>query len=418
MANSISTTQYLVDETLIRTIQYTSLAKVANRQLEEDFLKLRVAPGRTLNYRIEMKFTAGTGSTAYPQPYNVIERPLTIDQQRWTMVNFDGFELTFDRVRDKPYLDQMLVPRARTLAYSAEAYIAQKLVTSLNYTVGTPGVPLTFATISYAAALASQLGIPQDGQRYFAINAMDSATLAQTLFNSFNKDVNTAALMDNFIGHLSGFDFFVSNFLPVQIAGAGDSGTLTTPPTGYVGAGVVTNGPITSGNTITVSGVSATSGVTVANVGDLLSVAASGQTYVYVADTQQTLTMYNAQFVVTAAVVTSGTSGDVTYTVSPDIITSGPTQNISQAIPNGAQLLLMKTHNNNAAFHSSCIVFAAPALKELRGGIEVATAWSNTYKFAIVYSLGGDVVNYRQNDRMDIIFGCTINPEMGILVVS
>lgn len=418
MANNISTTQYLVDETLVRTIQYTSFAKVANRQLEEEFLKLRVAPGRTLNYRIEMKFLAGTGSTAVPQPYNVVERPLTINQQRWTMVNFDGFELTFDRVRDKPYLDQMLIPRARTLAYSAEAYIANQLQTNLNYSVGVPGTPITFATIAAASALASQIGIPQDGQRFFALNANDSVNLAVTLQNSFNRDVNTAALMDGFIGHLSGFDFFISNFLQTQIAGAGDSGTLTNPPTGYVGAGIVTNGPITSGNTITVSGVSTTSGVVVANVGDLLSVAPSGNTFFFNPDTQQTLTNYPAQFVIESVVTTAGTSGDVTYTVSPVIVTSGATQNISQPIPNGAQLLLMKTHNVNVAFHSSCIVFAAPALKELRGGVETATAWSNTYKIAIVYSLGGDVTNYRQNDRMDIIFGVAINPEMGILVVS
>jgi hypothetical protein len=418
MANSITTTQYLVNETLVRTIQYTSFAKVANRQLEEEFMNLRVAPGRTLNYRIEMKFTAGTGSTAVPQPYNVIERPLTVNQQRWTMVNFDGFELTFDRVRDKPYLDQMLIPRARTLAYSAETYIAQQLQTNLSYSVGTPGVPITFATIAYANALASQLGIPQDGQRYFALNPMDSANLAITLQNSFNKDVNTGALMDGFIGHLSGFDFFVTNFLQVQIAGAGDSGTLTTPPTGYVGAGVVTNGPITAGNEISVSGLSTTAGVTAFNAGDLISIAVSGNTYLYNPDTQQTLTAYPAQFVVTAPVVTVGTTGTANVFVEPAIVTSGPSQNISQPIPNGAQLLLMKTHNVSVAFHSSCIVFAAPALKQLRGGVETATAFSNTYKFAIVYSLGGDVVNYRQNDRMDIIFGVAINPEMGILIVS
>ena len=54
-----------------------------------------------------------------------------------------------------------------------------------------------------------------------------------------------------------------------------------------------------------------------------------------------------AQFVVTAQ-VTSDNSGDASILVNPTIVVSGARQNISAAIPNGAQLYLC---NNHTMFH-------------------------------------------------------------------
>lgn len=412
MPNNISTTQYLTNETLVRLVNYTSFIKVANRQLEEDFRTLRLAPGRTLNYRKEQRFLAGEGASAKPSDYDTNIAPLTIEKQFHSLVNFDGFELTFDRVRDRPYLDMMLIPRAKALAYAAEKYVAFKLQTQLYYQVGTPGVPITFATITEVDALMTEVGIPEDGQRYFAISPGSSATLSQTLYNSFNKDVNTGALMDGFIGHLSGFNFFKSNFLRKQVAGAGDGGTFTAPA-GYLGGGIVTNGPILAGNLISVSGVA--SNQLVFNIGDKITLEPAADVFLVNFGTYEALST-PAQFVVTAPVFSTGTTANIT--VSPTIITTGVEQNLSAPIPQGAQILLAQTHNESVAFHSSALVFAAPALKELRGGIEAATAWSDVYKLAIVYSLGGDIVNYRQNDRMDIICGAAINGEMGVIVMS
>ena len=68
-------------------------------------------------------------------------RPLTIDTQFHTMVEFSGFELTFDRARDQPYLDMMLNPRAKSLANLVEQFIATTNFQKQVYqAVGTPGV--------------------------------------------------------------------------------------------------------------------------------------------------------------------------------------------------------------------------------------------------------------------------------------
>ena len=124
-----------------------------------------------------------------------------------------------------------------------------------------------------------------------------------------------------------------------------------------------------------------------------------------------------AQFVVLTSTVSSG-GGTATITVSPTIVISGARQNISGAIPNGAQLLLAEDHNESIAFQNQSIVFAAPPITELKGGVEAVTTYSDLYKMALTYTLGADIRNYVQLDRLDIICGVALNPEFAVIVMS
>jgi hypothetical protein len=124
-----------------------------------------------------------------------------------------------------------------------------------------------------------------------------------------------------------------------------------------------------------------------------------------------------AQFVVTAQVASDG-GGNATIPISPTIVISGARQNISAAIPNGAQLYRANTHNVSLAFHNQAVVFAAPPIKELKGGVEAVTSYSDLYKIALTYSLGADIRNYLQLDRIDVICGVAINPEFAVRVMS
>ena len=414
-ANVFETTSYVLDETFIRFINYLNYAKVANRNLEGDFKSLKYATGQTINYRLEERYLGGEGATATSEARVQVIRPLTINKQFNTMVEFTGFELTFDRARDQPYLDMMLNPRAKTLANKVEKFIASdNFQTQVYQYVGTPGVAISFATVTQADAYMTALGIPEDGNRYFSNDPFVSSGLSVSLQNVFNMTVNRGALLDGFIGHLSGFDFFKTNFLNRQIAGT-PGATGGTPPTGFVAAGVVTNGPITGGNTIAVSGLSATPGQILFNVGDLLTIDASSAVYIINPLTYQPLYNFPAQFVVTAQVVADGT-GNANIPVNPTIVISGARQNISQAIPNGAQMYLATSHNVSIAYHNQAVVFAAPPIKELKGGVEVVTTYSDLYKMAMTYTLGADIRNYIQLDRLDIICGVTINPEFAVIV--
>lgn len=411
--NNFEVTQYVLDEVFVRFVNYLQHVKVANRNLEGDFKSLQYATGQTLNYRLEERYLGGRGATATSEARVQVIRPLTIDTQFHTMVEFDGMELTFDRARDQPYLDMMLNPRAKTLANDVEKFVATENFQLQTYqATGTPGVPVDFELIALTDAYMTELGIPEDGNRYFANPPRVSANLSTSLSTVFNNTVNRGALLDGFIGHLSGFDFFKTNFYKRQIAGAGQAGG--SPPTGFKLGGTVTNGPISGGNSIVVTGLVASS--LAFRKGDSIEIADASGVFMINPLTYEALEQ-RAQFVVTAD-VTSDLSGNATIPVNPTIVVSGARQNISLAIPNGAQVLLALDHNVSIAFHNQAIVFAAPPIKELKGGVEVVTTYSDLYKLAMTYSLGADIRNYVQLDRLDVLGGVSINPEFAVRVRS
>jgi len=415
MANLFETTQYVLDETFVRFVNYLNFAKCSNRNLEADFKDLKYATGQTINYRLEERYLGGEGATATSEARVQVIRPLTISKQFHTMVEFTGYELTFDRARDQPYLDMMLNPRAKTLANKVELFIASTFQTQVYQYTGTPGVPIDFNTILITDAYMTALGIPEDGNRYFANDPFVSAALSNSLYTVFNMTVNRGALLDGFIGHLAGFDFFKTNFLARQVAGT-PGATGGTPPTGFVAAGIVTNGPIVGGNIIAVSGVSTTVGQVLFNIGDLITIDASSG--VFMINPLNYLPLHQtAQFVVTAQVLAVA-GGTAIIPVNPTIVISGARQNISAAIPNGAQIYLATSHNVSIAYHNQSIVFAAPPIKELKGGVEAITTYSDLYKMSMTYSLGADIRNYIQLDRLDIICGDAINPEFSVIVMS
>lgn len=415
MPNVFRETQYVLDDVFVRFWNSLAFARTANRNLEGDFKDLKFATGQTINYRLEERYLAGEGATATAEARVQVVRPLSITQQFRTMIEYTGFNLTFDRARDEPYLEMANAPRAKRLANLVEKFIAtDNFQKQTYYAVGTPGVPVDFNTILTADAYMTELAIPEDGKRYAAVPPRVAANLSNDLYNVFNMSVNTGALIDGFIGHLSGFDFFKTNFLQRQIAGAGQLGG--SPPAGFLLAGTVTGGPVSSGNSISVTGLGQAPGTIVFQEGDIIEVDDSAGVFVVNPLTYEPL-QQRAQFVVTAQVISAG-GNTATIPVSPEIIVSGARQNISAAIPNGAQLLLSESHNVSIAYHTQAVVFAAPPLKELRGGVEAVTRYSDLYKLAMTYSLGADIRNYEQLDRIDVICGVAINPEFAVRIRS
>lgn len=413
MANIFRTTDYILNDTLIRFWNTLGVVRTSYRNFEDDFKGLRFATGSTIDYRLEERYLGGEGATATAESRVQIVRPLTIDKQFHTMVDYSGFELTFDRARDEPYLEMANAPRAKRLANMVEKFVVSERFQKQTYhAVGTPGVAVDFNAILSADTLMTELAIPEDGKRYVCATPRMTQNLSNDLQNSFNTTVNTGALMDGFIGHLSGFDFFKSNFLTRQISGAGEANGA--PPAGFKLAGTVTNGPITSGNTISLTGLVA--GTAVFNEGDIIEVSDASGVFVVNPLTFEALPQ-RAQFVVTQDVISTG-GGTADVPVNPEIIIDGARQNISAAIPNGAQMLLRDDHNVSLAYHTQAVVFAAPPMKELVGGVQARTAYSDLYKLAMTYSLGADIRNYQQLDRIDLICGVAINPEFAVRICS
>lgn len=412
--NTFETTSYVLDDVFIRFWNSLSFIRTANRNLEADFKNLRFATGDTINYRLEERYLAGEGASATSEGRVQVIRPLSITKQFRTMVEYEGFELTFDRARDEPYLEMANAPRAKRLANLCEKFVANEMYLASYLATGTPGVAVDLNTVLQTDAYMTELGIPEDGKRFFGVGPRTAANIANDLYNVFNTEVNTGALIDGFIGHLSAFDFFKTNFLGRHVAGLGQVGAGA--PTGFILGGVVTNGPVSSGNTFVIGSLGQAAGATVYKAGDLLEVADADAVFMINPLLYDSLSQ-RAQFVVQADVI-SADGNTATVLVNPTIVVSGARQNLSAAIPDNAQLYLRSSHNVSLAYHSQALVFAAPPLKELRGGVEAVTRYSDLYKLAMTYSLGADIRNYEQLDRIDVIAGCAINPEFLVRVCS
>ena len=415
MANVFQTTQYVLDDVFIRFWNSLSFIRTANRNLEADFKNLKYATGQTIDYRLEERYLGGNGAVATTEARVQVTRPLSITEQFNEMLGYTGFELTFDRARDEPYLEMANAPRAKRLANKCEKFVAQKMALNSFQATGTPGVPVDLALILDTDAYMTELAIPEDGKRFAGVGPRTSANISKDLFNVFNNEVNTGALIDGFIGHLSAFDLFKTNFLTRQIAGLGQAGA--DPELGFK-LGGVTTAIVSSGNTIPVGSLGRAPGDIVFRQGDSIEIAVAANVFMVNPLLYDALPQ-RAQFVVAAEVVTlDGATAIIPVNPLNPIIVSGARQNITQAIPSGSQVLLAKDHNVSLFYHSQALVFAAPPLKELKGGVEAVTTYSDLYKLAITATIGADIRNYEQLDRMDIIAGCAINPEFLVRVRS
>lgn len=418
MSNTFQTTQYVTDEFLIRYINYLSFTKTADRQFENFFADAKYAPGSTINYRKEERYIGGEGATATEEDRIQVVAPLTIDKQFHVMTGFTGQELTFDRAMDAPYLNEMLNPQAKTLANKVENFVAAERFAKQTYhAIGNGGTALSISTILDTRAFMNQLAIPQDNERYLGINPMSSSAISNSLSNFFNSKVNEGALMDGFIGHLSSYDIFESNYLFRQVAGDGEAGGA--PPSGYRLGGQITGGAVSSGSSLSLTGLDTSTRAF--NEGDIIEIDDADAVYevnpLNYQPVRNSAGYQRKQFVVTANVDSDG-AGAATVPISPSIVLTGPQQNISKAIPNGAQIFLKLDHDYNIAYHKQAIVFAAPRLAELKGGVEVATSYSDRYKMSITNTMGADVRNYKQLDRLDMICGVAINPEFAVRICT
>jgi len=409
MANSVQVSQYVLDETLVRFLNNIKLVKTAYRKFEEKYETLEYATGATLNYRLEENYVAEAGWSATEQAINQRVRSLTVDQPYHVMIGMDGSDLTLNRLADKPYLDDHLGPMARTLAETAEKYVADKLKMAVYNTIGTPGSPINSPNlINKARGAMVKLGIPMDGMNYLALSVDESINLANGVNNFFNTKVNTAALMEGYLGDLAGMGIFETMFLGTQVAGSGGGGAAVN---GLIASGQIA-ATVSSGNTITIKGLP-TSTANVFRAGDIIQVAGS----YFVNPTGAFVTTQPAQFCVQANASTDG-SGNTTVTVSPSIVTSGVYKNIDTPLQLNSAVSLFATHNVSIAYHRNAIVFAAPPIRKLQHGVTATRSFSKQYQISMTSTQGSDIRNYKDLYRMDILMGATINPEYAIRIAS
>lgn len=411
--NTYKDSQFVLDKALAVLENQIYFAKASSRNFESEYKNLPYKTGRTIDYRIDTFFLGGDGPTINLEPYVERIRPLSITNQPNVGVNFTSGDNTFERLAKSPYVDMRLRPMMRTLANNIEQPIATGFIeqTSLAIGIGSVTKPDVFNN-----AIAKMLahGIPMDGQVYCGVNLRVAAALANSLYyNTFNKEVNSMAFREGYIGEMLGLEFFRSQFLTQHVSGVG-SGSVGAD--NRIPAGTIAVQPADGATSLSLSGFTA-SETGVIKKGDVIEITGVNS----VNRVNKMNTGYLAQFVATDDVDADGSGnavvpikimGDPIYWSNTNIL-----QNVDSRPVVGAAVYIYNTHYTNVAYHKEALVVAMPPLAKLQGGVETTQSWSDELKASIRYCQGGIIIDDMQIERVDALLGFAVNPEFACRIM-
>lgn len=403
MANQLITTDLVSNTSLAMLANNAPFVMTGSRMYQSDFDKSGYKIGDTLQVRRQNNFIIGDGATAVAQDIIETTETITIEHQYHAFISYTVSDLSL-KIEDFSRL--FIQPAIQNIITKMEIDICTAAELSLNYYTGTAGTPInSFGTVDLAGAKLLEQGVNINSDAYLAMTVRDASALKQGLQNNFTPVFNEEIVRQSAIGHLSYFDVYQSQNIIRHTAGAG--------PTLHPSDTLTVNGAVSSGNTIVLAGATAS----VTNYflpGDLISIAGVQS----VNPLSRASTGQNMQFNITAAANSTG-GGAVTITVSPTIIssTSSPLQNVSNAIPSGAAVTVVPSHNANVAYPSRALDIVCPPLYKLQVPFaSVAIDPETGLSLAVVQQ--GDVSAYQNKMRIDLLCGFKWHPQYAVLLLS
>ena len=389
MANTLLTPTAVTRKALQVLHQKLTFVGAINRSYDDSFAKSGAKIGDSLKIRLPNQYTVRTGATLSAQDTTESSVTLQVATQKGVDLNFTSAELTLSL---DDFADRILEPAMSVLAANIEAD-AWSMYKDVYNLVDNDAAALTFKNIMQGRKVLNDNLAPADSNRSAILSTGHTVTLVDALKGLFQ---DSAAIKQQYregmMGRTAGFDFYESTH-------AGDHTTGTAAKT----TGYLVNGGSQSGATLTID-----TGTTSFLKGDVVTIAG-----VYsVHPETKVSTGQLQQFVVTANSGTSATS----LAISPAIVTSGATQNVSGSpadnvaivkIGAGANELL----NSSMVFHRDAFAFATADLVMPDGVDFKAREVFDGISMRIVRQY--DIANDKFPCRLDVMYGYkTIRPQL------
>lgn len=399
MSNTLLTPTQITRES--QRILHAKLNFVGNisRQYDNRFAKTGAKIGDTLQIRLPNQYTVRTGATMNAQDTTESKVDLTVATMKGVDLDFTSQDLTMD-IDD--FSERILEPAMSVLASNIEADVLQTCTKEVYNLVGTPGTtPNDMLFFGQARQKLNEMLAPKDKRKIMA----DSATMVnmvdalQGLFHPGKSIENQ--YKEGFIAErLAGFDWYENDSIYQHTTGTRDNTTpLTNAVTAQTGSSLICDGfdssaTIKAGDVFTIDGVYAVHPETKVSYRHL------------------------QQFVVTADATC--TAGAVTLSISPSIVASGATQNVSNGAANDKALTFVGSastvYGQNLAFHEDFATFvtadlelprSAFAARETKDGISMRI-WR-----------GDDITNSTHPCRIDVLYGFkVIRPQLAVRITT
>lgn len=389
MANTILTPSIIAKEALLEFKNQLGFTKGVNRQYDEQFANKGAKIGATINIRKPNRFDVSDGATLSNQDVIEEQTSLTLDTQKHVAFSFSSKELTLDI---DSFKERYIKPASSALANKVDMDGLSVAAKNVFHSVGTPGTtPSALLTYLQAQQKLNEMGAPDDGDRTVIINPAASTSIVDGLKGLFQSSDQIAKQYEKgMMGMAAGAKWKMAQNIYTHTMGQ-RGGTPVVNGAGQTGSSLVTNGwtaaaasRVKAGDVFTIANVYAVNPITKQSTGSL------------------------QQFVVTADASSDG-SGNATLSISPAIVTSGPTKSVDAGPAAGAAMTFVGAVSTvtpqNLLFHKNAFVLGCADL-ELPGGVDMAARASDPESgLSVRFVRAYDVSTDKFISRLDVLYG-------------
>jgi len=392
MANTLITPSIIAKTALVYLKNKTVLANLINRDYDNEFAKV----GDTIQVRKPVYYSAFDGPDITSNIQDTIEgkTSLQLAFHKTVPLQFLEKDLTLTIEEFGP---RYIETAAAALAQQIESAIAGLYKQVWNYTAaGTLGTP-KFEDLGTAGAILSNAGVPFEDRRA-VLNPTDMLAISKDLKTVFVQDKVKTALEEAKVGRYAKFDTYESASIVNHTVGAYGGTPLVN---GANQTSTYANVANTNSQNLVTDGWTATTGALKA--GDVFTIA---NVFAVNIRTQQSTGALQT-FVVNSDVTADG-SGNMTISISPAIITTGPNATVNAAPADNAAITV-KTGTASAVaaqgltFHKNAFTLAMRPFQKP----ESAVFWSTQSMdgFSLTVNKGWDFLQYKEVTRLDVLFG-------------
>ena len=357
MANTTLTASVVAKTALAILENELGVIKTLHRAHEEEFSN-RVngyKVGDEISIRRPADFTVRTGATLSTQDVIEGKTTLKIDQQIGVDFQFTSSDLTLS-------VENMAERIMKPAMSNIVNYVTNDCLTTMykgvyNW-VGTPGQTVnSFADFAKAPERLDEMSVPMS-DRTCVLSPADQWAMLGSQTGLYIQGAANSAYREGDLGTIGGVRTMMSQVVPTHTVGPLGGTPLVNGATQNVSYDTAKN---TWTQSLITDGWTA-SAASRLKAGDVFTIAG---VYMVNAKTKATTTILQ-QFVVTADVSSDG-SGNLTATISPPIITSGPHQTCSAAPADNAALTVVGTaatgYKQNIAYHKNTMALAIVPLE-------------------------------------------------------
>lgn len=388
MANSILTPTAVTREALRILHQKCSFVGSINRQYDDSFGKTGAKIGDSLKVRLPNKYTVTTGATLTTQDTNESSVTLQVATQKHVGLNFTSDDLTLDL---DSFSKRVLEPAISVLAAAVEAD-AYSMYKNVYNMVDNDAAAFSFLNVMQARQRLQEELAPA-GDRYAQLSPVHNVKLINDVKGLFHDgEAIKKQYREGMVGRTGGLDFYENTHVGKHTTGtAAKVTTYLVNGAGQTGAGLIVDTGATTfaaGDVITIAGVNRVHPETKVDSG------------------------VAQQFVLTAAYA----GGAGTLAISPSIVTSGASQNVTGSPADNAAITKVgagasETLDTSMVYHQDAFTIAFADLIMPQGVDFGAREVMDGIAMRIVRQY--DINNDKFPCRVDVLYGYkALRPEL------